>query len=285
MARIRSIHPSLFTHSRYMRLSDLAARVLPGIWCEADDAGLFDWEPETLRVRLLPLHPDVDMDAVLAELEAADWIKSFKHDGSDLGACHNFRRYQSPVNPSYRVIDKEDFLKLPPELLRYVNGRKKRKRKKVKGIEGNFDKSSEPYGNSSDPYETERDRDSSSKEEGVPPVALRGEYRLFTEGLAYLGACYPDKSESYCRKMIGGWRKKLHNDDPPLIAILQRAQREDIADPASWVPDKIDRHLGGDKKPRKNGGALEYGSPEAEAALSKMGVRVPWKASAGKEAA
>ncbi len=41
MARIRSIHPGLFTDEAFMALSLLARVVLPGLWTECDDQGVF----------------------------------------------------------------------------------------------------------------------------------------------------------------------------------------------------------------------------------------------------
>jgi hypothetical protein len=112
MARIRSIHPGLFTDEAFMSLSLLARVVLPGLWTECDDQGVFPWKPQTLKARLLP-GDNADMAAVLAELEAADLICAFTHGGKPFGAVRNFRKYQRPKKPSCVHA-------LPAELRAYV---------------------------------------------------------------------------------------------------------------------------------------------------------------------
>ena len=112
MARIRSIHPGLFTDEAFMSLSLLARVVLPGLWTECDDQGVFPWKTQTLKARLLP-GDNADMALVLAELEAADLICAFSHDGKPFGAVRNFRKYQRPKKPSHIHA-------LPAELRTYV---------------------------------------------------------------------------------------------------------------------------------------------------------------------
>lgn len=99
MARIRSIHPGLFTDEAFMALSLLARVVLPGLWTECDDQGVFPWKAQTLKARLLP-GDNADMALVLAELEAADLIRAFSHGGKPFGVVRNFRKYQRPKRPS-----------------------------------------------------------------------------------------------------------------------------------------------------------------------------------------
>jgi len=112
MARIRSLHPGLFTDEAYMSLS-MAARVLiTGIWTEADDNGVFQWKPITLKARILPAD-NVDVPSLLAELARHDFINRFEHGGSVYGAVRNFRVYQRPKKPNYRFV-------LPDELRHYV---------------------------------------------------------------------------------------------------------------------------------------------------------------------
>ncbi|OSJ19761.1 hypothetical protein BST63_01165 [Bradyrhizobium canariense] len=52
-ARIRSIHPRLFTDEAFVSCLPLARLLLLGIWTEADDHGVFEWKPRTLKMRLL----------------------------------------------------------------------------------------------------------------------------------------------------------------------------------------------------------------------------------------
>lgn len=99
MARIRSVHPGLFTDEAFVALSEAAQVFLIGLWTEADDQGIFEWKPLTLRMRLRPTK-DGDVEAILAELEAHNCIKSVEICGRKYGAVRNFRRYQRPKKPN-----------------------------------------------------------------------------------------------------------------------------------------------------------------------------------------
>jgi hypothetical protein len=107
MARIRSIHPTLFTDEAFASLSMPARVLLLGLWTEADDQGIFDWKPITLKMRILPVD-SVDVAALLAELERADVIRKFQQDGKTLGAVRNFCKFQKPKTPKYRPLKSAD---------------------------------------------------------------------------------------------------------------------------------------------------------------------------------
>lgn len=100
MARIRSIHPGIFTDEHYMALSLGARELAKGIWCESDDHGVFEWKPNTLKARILP-NDAVDMPALFAELVEHQFIRRLTADGRDLGFVRNFCRYQRPKKPKY----------------------------------------------------------------------------------------------------------------------------------------------------------------------------------------
>lgn len=100
MARIRSVHPGLFTDEAFMGLCPHAAILLIGLWTEADDHGIFEWKPLTLKARLLPV-ASVDLPALLEELLAGNLIQKFTEEGKPYGALRNFRKYQRPQKPHY----------------------------------------------------------------------------------------------------------------------------------------------------------------------------------------
>jgi len=112
MARIRSIHPGLFTDEAFAMLSSDAQVFLIGIWTEADDRGVFEWKPVTLRMRLRP-SKDGDVTHLLDELTAVNSVKRFTVDGRSYGAIRNFRKWQRPEKPKIRHP-------LPDELLEFV---------------------------------------------------------------------------------------------------------------------------------------------------------------------
>jgi hypothetical protein len=103
MARIRSVHPGIFTDEAFAGLSMAARVLLIGLWTESDDQGVFDWKPITIKMRIMPVD-NVDVPALLAELERADVVKKFQQDGKTFGAVRNFCKYQKPKTPKYRPV-------------------------------------------------------------------------------------------------------------------------------------------------------------------------------------
>jgi len=99
VARIRSVHPSLFTDEAWVSCSPLARILYIGLWTDADDQGLFEWKPLQLKMRLLP-GDGADASALLAELEAVDLIKGYETDGKRFGAIKDFRKFQRPQKPN-----------------------------------------------------------------------------------------------------------------------------------------------------------------------------------------
>ncbi len=99
MARIRSIHPGLWTDETYVTLSPFARLLFLGIWNECDDMGSFEWSPIKLKMRLLPAD-SVDAVALLDELAEARCIMSYEAGGKRYGAVRNFCQYQRPKKPN-----------------------------------------------------------------------------------------------------------------------------------------------------------------------------------------
>lgn len=112
MPRIRSVHPGLFTDEAFASLSDAAQIFLVGLWTECDDRGAFEWKPVTLRMRLRPVK-DGSVEPLLAELEAANIILSYEHEGRKLGLVRNFCKYQRPKKQNAVHV-------IPPEFRTYV---------------------------------------------------------------------------------------------------------------------------------------------------------------------
>jgi hypothetical protein len=112
MARIRSIHPGLYTDEAYVSVSMAARVLLPGVWTECDDHGVFEWKPLTLKMKIFPAD-SADVATLLVELSNAGIVQKFTHDGKEFGAVRNFCAYQRPKKPAYRHP-------LPDELRTYV---------------------------------------------------------------------------------------------------------------------------------------------------------------------
>lgn len=99
MSRIRSLHPGFFTDERMVTASVMARLVFLGLGVEADDKGIFEWKPITLKMRLFPAD-NIDIAGILSELESIDAVRCYEMDGRKYGAIRNFRKYQRPKTPN-----------------------------------------------------------------------------------------------------------------------------------------------------------------------------------------
>lgn len=99
MARIRSIHPGLFTDEAFMSASPHARLLIIGLWCEAWDDGVFDWKPLTIKARVFPVDA-VDVATLLAELVELRFVRRFEANGKPYGVIRNFQKYQRPKKPN-----------------------------------------------------------------------------------------------------------------------------------------------------------------------------------------
>jgi hypothetical protein len=98
MARIRSIHPGLFSDPEFAALSDGAQIIYLGLLTEADDNGVFEWNLNKLKIRLRPLK-DGSLEPFVSELTTSNKVASYEIDGRKYGAIRNFRRFQRPKSP------------------------------------------------------------------------------------------------------------------------------------------------------------------------------------------
>lgn len=101
MARIRSIHPGILTDEAFMTLTvecPLAIALLVGLWMHADDAGVFEWKPVTLKAAILPAITG-DFLEIMEELVRNSFVKSFDNKGRRYGVIRNFSIYQRPKSP------------------------------------------------------------------------------------------------------------------------------------------------------------------------------------------
>lgn len=99
MSRIRSVHPGFFRDDQLVPCSAFARLLFIGLGVEADDKGIFEWKPVTLKMSIFP-GDNIDMSALLAELVEADAIRQFEAGGKRYGAIRNFRKYQKPKTPN-----------------------------------------------------------------------------------------------------------------------------------------------------------------------------------------
>ena len=260
MARIRSVHPGLFTDEAFAQLTDAAQIFWIGLWTEADDQGVFEWKPITLKMRLRPAST-APVEPLLAELLDLDCIKQYSSNGKKYGAIRNFCKYQRPKKPN-------SIHPMPPELRTYVRL---------------SDLSSEPDvvndGSSSPLDEVKRDvippkvEISNQMEDGggrreekeepsslrsderlaaappkpdappapvsqvmhlQPPEEIDAKTRLFREGLPALMRI-AQASRDQSGKLVGKWCKQNHNDYEGLLDIIREAEAKEVFDPVAWI--------------------------------------------------
>lgn len=112
MSRIRSIHPGFFSDEDIVSTSMAARMLFLGLGVEADDKGIFEWKPLTIKMRVFP-GDNLDVAALLVELEGAGAIRRYELNGKSYGAIRNFRKFQKPKTPN-------DIYPATPEMLAFV---------------------------------------------------------------------------------------------------------------------------------------------------------------------
>lgn len=103
MARIRSIHPGIWTDEDFVEMSATARLFMLGLWNEADDYGVLEWRPTKLKMRLAPVD-NIDAAAVMEEIEAAGFLVRIDRGGKTYAVIKNFRKWQRPKNPAKPLI-------------------------------------------------------------------------------------------------------------------------------------------------------------------------------------
>jgi hypothetical protein len=254
MARIRSIHPSLFTDEAWVSCSPLARVLYIGLLTEADDQGLFEWKPLQIKMRLLPID-NADVPELLAELAGADLIAPLESGGKKLGAVRKFRRFQRPKKPTKQFV-------LPPEWETYVGlsegGSEPRDDEGASRGEPEGEEEAEvrnQFPTSAEGPEQKEDgggrRSSVSDETGAaaPPGKpddlddLRGlepktaAWRLGLKLLIERGGY----AESRARPLVGKWAKEVP-EPGELWRLLEAAWGAATMDPAGYVSGAIERH-------------------------------------------
>ena len=111
--RIRTIKPEFFLHEKLYDLekeSKLPIRLsFAGLWCAADRAGRFKWEPRKLKAQILP-YDDIDFSRVLDALTTRAFLVRYASGTGEFGCIPSFPRHQVINN---RERDSE--LPAPPQ--------------------------------------------------------------------------------------------------------------------------------------------------------------------------
>ncbi len=112
MSRIRSVHPGFFTDEDIVSVSMAARLLFIGLGVEADDKGIFEWKPLTLKMRVFP-GDNIDVAPLLEELASVGKIRAYDLEGKRYGAISNFRKFQKPKTPN-------DIHPATPEILAFA---------------------------------------------------------------------------------------------------------------------------------------------------------------------
>jgi len=114
MSKTRFIHPALFKDEDFIQASFSARLMLIGLWTEAWDDGVFEWNAPLLKQKFFP-NDAIDPEGPLAELKWLGFVRPFTIEGSHFGALRGFRFWQK----TQRTTDGSGVL---PEKLRKYTG-------------------------------------------------------------------------------------------------------------------------------------------------------------------
>lgn len=196
MARIRSVHPGIWTDEAFVEISAYARLLLIGLGTEADDKGTFPWKPTMLKMRLLPAD-NVDVGELLEELERVDLVRSYEVNGARYGAIRNFRVHQRPKKPN-------DVFPIRDELRSFVG----LKREKPEPVPNQFPTSTEIS-----PQMEDGGEDVEEKEE---PTVLCPKQASYSEGFEKFWKDWqgsPAKWTTHAKKPAFAAWKRLSGED------------------------------------------------------------------------
>ncbi|WP_377840091.1 hypothetical protein [Bosea sp. UC22_33] len=253
MARIRSIHPAIFTDETFVTLGHPARLLWIGLWCEADDQGVFGWKPLSLHMRLTPTAKE-DVAGLLEELAAANCVRRFDIDGRPYGVIRNFVRHQRPKRP-------REYHPLPDELRSYAGFNEDGSRPDATTGRKRFDAEEgisgaepervpnrvETRSGSRSQMETETETETET-EESLPngrgasapasPTAVTAlpdwRERLFRQGLASVTEM-TGKPIGPARTLIGKWLRDAKDDARKVLRTIEDAQEQNAAEPVAWI--------------------------------------------------
>jgi len=100
MPRIRSLHPGQWTDDQFVVCSFGARLLALGLRNEADDNGIFEWNPIKIKMRLFPAD-NVEIDELLTELVESGQVIQYAITEKLYGMIRNFTKYQKVKAPGF----------------------------------------------------------------------------------------------------------------------------------------------------------------------------------------
>lgn len=260
MSRIRSIHPGLFSDEAFVSLTPQAQVFWIGLLCDADDQGVFEWKPVSLKMRILPAAAS-DVLPLLEELETHRLIRRFDSAGLLLGAIRNFCRYQRPkwpraaypIDAEIRAFTAADgrpeggamcFSNDPTATER--QRRKRDRDRQQNGGEESLSRISRDDGGTVTARERrgeELSKNTTANAVGVAAPSLPSAVtalpvdwreRLFRQGLASVTEM-TGKPAGPARSLIGKWLRDAKDDARKVLRTIEDAQEQNAAEPVAWI--------------------------------------------------
>lgn len=95
MARARNIKPAFFTNDKLAECQPLARILFAGLWTMCDREGRLEHRSKRIKAHLLP-YDDADIDSLLGELAARDFVQLYEVAGEKYIAVVAFLKHQNP---------------------------------------------------------------------------------------------------------------------------------------------------------------------------------------------
>lgn len=209
MARIRSTHPGQWSDEDFVALSFPARILALALRNVADDHGIFEWKPLTIKMQLLPAD-SIDVADLLSEMVANNIVTEFDAEGKRYGAIRNFMKWQRPKKPSYQYP-------VSVSVLEYVGSKSEQSETDELSEEGSPEPVPHQYGTGSENGLQRKEVGCSKKEEkdSCPkPAAGRISYPSEFEDA---WKAYPTDKLMSKKDALNAW-KKLAEDDRALVA-------------------------------------------------------------------
>lgn len=96
MARQRIIRPDFFTDDQLAACPPHARLLFAGLWGLADKRGRLRDQPPVIHGAVFPFEPDLNVDALLTDLQEAGSILRYTVEGKNYIQVKNFERFQNP---------------------------------------------------------------------------------------------------------------------------------------------------------------------------------------------
>lgn len=228
MARIRSIHPGLATDEDLAECSRDARLFFVYLGMEADDAGVFEWKPVRLKMRLFPAD-DIDPDKMLAELVTANKVARFEINGKPYGAIRNFAKFQRPKSPKY-IVDRTHTIN------EYIG-----LAEKISTESGNDETTEDDLapdggkvsaeGRKGGREEGNSEANASGGQAALTPVFDPAK-QLFDTGVAFM--VRKGVAEKQARSVIGKLRSRLGGSNDEALWFVQQAIAQNVTEPVAY---------------------------------------------------